>query len=246
MAATKPVSLIGAGKMVVDPGWSARRHEHPLVEMMVISGGRLAIELGGARIEAGPGDVVMYAPGTPHAERAVGGDRCDFAFLLFEGAPSASLPLVHDGDGRVRRLFDWLLEAQSSGYERRGELAGATTVLIACEYDRLCLRHEPGLAEHVREFLRKRLADPLTVEDIARHARMSRAHFIRTYKLATGRTPMQELRALRLDAARDLIMATDLPLKTVAARVGLGDEQHLSHVFQRVLRVAPGYFRRSR
>ncbi len=232
--------------MVVDPGWAARRHDHPFVEMMAVSGGRLSVDLGGQRLEAGPGDVVMYPVRTPHDERAVGGDRCDFSFLLLDGAPNGALPLVHDGDGRIRRLFTWLMEAQSSGYERRGDLASATAALLVCEYDRICLRHEPGLADHVREFMRRRLAEPLTVEDIARHARMSRAHFIRTYKRATGRTPMQELRALRLDAARDLIMGSDLPLKTIAARVGFGDEQHLSHVFQRVLRVPPGYFRRSR
>jgi AraC-like DNA-binding protein/mannose-6-phosphate isomerase-like protein (cupin superfamily) len=241
----KDLSLLGVGRMVVEPSWSATRHSHPFVEMMVINGGALAVRLDGVEHRAGVGDVLAYPPHAPHDERALGSST-DFAFFAFRSPGVDLRPVVHDHDGRLRVLASWLLQEQASGHERRAELLDAILALIIVEYARLCRRREPTLADAVRAFLSERLAQPLTVEDIARSAHMSRAHFIRSYKRDTGRTPMAELRTLRVEAARELIITTDLPLKAIADRVGLGDEYHLSHVFRRVLRVSPGYFRRRR
>jgi transcriptional regulator GlxA family with amidase domain len=61
----------------------------------------------------------------------------------------------------------------------------------------------------------------------------------------TGLTPMEDLRQLRLEAARDLLLTTDLPLKAIAPRTGLGDEYHLSRLFRRAFGIAPGALRRN-
>ena len=241
----KTLSLLHAGRLTVDPSWAAARHSHPFTEMMVVHGGRLLVRLGEAEVEAGPGDVLHYPPDLAHDERVIGGDGADFSFFALRGGPDGGPPVLRDASGRMRLLVEWLVREHRAG-DRRGEALDALLVLLLHEYERIRASPTPSLADTVRELLRRRLAEPLTVEDLARAARMSRAHFIRTYNRATGRTPMQELRQLRVETARDLIITTDQPLKAIAVRVGLGDEHHLSHVFRRVLRVAPGYYRRSR
>jgi transcriptional regulator GlxA family with amidase domain len=75
---------------------------------------------------------------------------------------------------------------------------------------------------------------------------MSKFHFSRRYRQLTGLTPMEDLRQLRLEAARDLLLTTDLPLKAIAPRTGLGDEYHLSRLFRRAFGIAPGELRRHR
>ncbi|MBA3709346.1 MAG: helix-turn-helix transcriptional regulator [Planctomycetes bacterium] len=241
---TKPLSLLSVGRMVVDASWAAARHSHPFIEMMVINGGALEVRLGEQTLRARTGDVLLYPPGIAHAEHACDGASVDFAFFAYRGEPKTMSPLVHDSAGRMRLLAAWLEQERSTAYDRRTELLDAILVLLIAEYDRLCVRREPTLADAIRAFLREHLAEALTVDDLAAHAHMSRAHFIRTYKRAAGRTPMDELRVMRVEAARDLIITSDLPLKTIADRVGLGDEQHLSHVFRRLMRVAPGYYRK--
>jgi AraC-like DNA-binding protein len=234
-----------AGHLKVDPSWSMRRHDHAVYEMMVMHGGRLAVEIGGEQLHAGPGDVLLYAPHIPHQERVEGGEDADFSFFGFWADAAPARPLAPDVDGRMRLLVSWLLQEESVPYRRTGLLDSILSLMLL-EYERLCARRESTLAERVRAFLEKRLDGPVEIDDIARAARMSRAHFMRSYKRETGRTPMQELRALRLARARELILTTALPLRAVAERVGMADEQHLSHVFRRVLGVPPGYFRRGR
>jgi AraC family transcriptional regulator len=66
---------------------------------------------------------------------------------------------------------------------------------------------------------------------LAHVAGLSKFHFIRAYTAQAGLTPMADVRAIRLDAARHLILTTDLPLKVIAPQVGLASEFHLSRLF---------------
>jgi transcriptional regulator GlxA family with amidase domain len=95
-----------------------------------------------------------------------------------------------------------------------------------------------------RTYFREHLDQPLTVDDVARHVGMSRSHFTRRYKQLTGVTPWDDLLRLRVEATRNLLITTQLPLRAIAAMVGFSDEYHLSRVFRRYQLVAPGYYRK--
>ncbi len=100
--------------------------------------------------------------------------------------------------------------------------------------------------EHVREHLRTNFTDPLSLDDVARYAGMSRFAFVRKFKRLCGRTPMEELRQIRLHEARNLILSCDLPMKMIAAKVGIGDEYQLSKLFRRYFGIAPRDMRNSK
>jgi transcriptional regulator GlxA family with amidase domain len=103
----------------------------------------------------------------------------------------------------------------------------------------LIARPQDAWLEHVRKNLQTRFADPLSLDDVARHAGMSRFAFVRKFKRLCGRTPMGELRQIRLHEARNLILSSDLPLKTIAAKVGIGYEYQLSKLFRRHFGISP-------
>jgi mannose-6-phosphate isomerase-like protein (cupin superfamily) len=55
------------------PGWSAALHRHPTYdETHIICEGRYACELGGERLELGPGDMMFAPKGIPHSIKNVG------------------------------------------------------------------------------------------------------------------------------------------------------------------------------
>jgi quercetin dioxygenase-like cupin family protein len=49
-----------------DPGQGPRLHSHPYDETWVVIDGNLTFHSGEERLNAGPGDVVIVPPGTPH------------------------------------------------------------------------------------------------------------------------------------------------------------------------------------
>lgn len=87
------------------------------------------------------------------------------------------------------------------------------------------------------------LRNPLTVERLAEQAGMSPRTFARAYAAKHGRTPAKTVEAMRLEAACRLLEETVLPLKSIAAHTGHGDEQNLRRVFQRQLAISPTQYR---
>jgi transcriptional regulator GlxA family with amidase domain len=73
---------------------------------------------------------------------------------------------------------------------------------------------------------------PFTLEGLAEIAGMSRAAFAERFKQAFERTPMEFLRDVRLRLAARLLTTSDLPVKTVAGRVGFASRSHFSRAFK--------------
>ncbi len=83
------------------------------------------------------------------------------------------------------------------------------------------------------------LSSDLSVPRLAEYACMAPRTFARTYLQKVGRTPAKTVEQMRLEAACRALEETDLPLKTIAARSGYGDEQTLRRAFQRQLGTNP-------
>ncbi len=235
--------FISAGRMAVRPDWAPLRHSHPFTEVMVMLAGTLRVVIGETTVVASAGEVLHYPPEAPHLERVVGEKASEFVFFSFRTPLRTGSLVLADARGRMRMLGGWLVEEVSATHAMRGMLLESLLASLVIELEVSSTHAKPTMADAVRTFIQGALAEPLCAEDLARVAHMSRAHFIRSYKQLTGRTPMEDLRRIRVEAARDLIITTDLPLKAVAIRVGLRDEHHLSHVFRRLIGVAPGHFR---
>jgi len=90
-----------------------------------------------------------------------------------------------------------------------------------------------------------RLADPLSVADLAEHAHLAPRTFARNFVAETGCTPLQWLNAARVDRARELLETRDWGTDRIAAAVGLGTATNLRVHFRRLVGVAPGDYRAS-
>ncbi|KZB79157.1 AraC family transcriptional regulator [Amycolatopsis regifaucium] len=93
--------------------------------------------------------------------------------------------------------------------------------------------------------MRERLADPLSLADIAGGVHLSVYHFIRVFKEKTGETPHRFLARLRLEEAQRLLRDTDLSVARIARRCGFATPGALSAAFLRHTGVRPSDYRNS-
>ena len=93
----------------------------------------------------------------------------------------------------------------------------------------------------VLDHLRARLAERVTLEELAAVAGLSPFHFQRQFKRAHHATPQQMLMAMRLFDAKRRLAAGDAPAD-VAAAVGLADQAHLTRAFARRYGVTPARY----
>ncbi len=238
----------GIGRHRQEGAWHMARQSHSAWEMIVISSGAEEALLDGARRERFfAGDLIIFRPGQSHEEWSLPEFGALDSFFLscdwsgFEGP----LPLsVKDVKGRLRLLAQWLNDERVDGAEGAARQRELFFEAFLIEVKRLARRSPGGLLEESRARMKTRLDARWTLESLARSAGMSKFHFLRKYKEASGLTPMEELRSIRAHAARDMILTSRLPLKSIADICGLGGETGLSRTFKRVFGCAPGSLRK--
>jgi mannose-6-phosphate isomerase-like protein (cupin superfamily) len=59
------------------PGAGPDLHRHPYSETWIVRGGKARITADGEDLEAGPGDIIVVTPETPHKFKNIGTDRLD-------------------------------------------------------------------------------------------------------------------------------------------------------------------------
>ncbi|MEV6299587.1 helix-turn-helix domain-containing protein [Actinoplanes sp. NPDC051861] len=96
-----------------------------------------------------------------------------------------------------------------------------------------------------RTWVLERLAEPVTLEEMAGHARMSVRTFTRRFRDETGLSPRQWLLRRRVEHARILLESTDLGVEAVARRSGLGSATALRQHLHATIGVAPSAYRRT-
>lgn len=96
----------------------------------------------------------------------------------------------------------------------------------------------------VTDFIETNIGRQITVAELADVAAMSRFHFTRSFKLSFGVSPLHYLAHRRVDSAKQLLLEGAAPLIDIAALTGFCSQAHMTTVFQRVLGVTPGEYRR--
>jgi AraC family transcriptional regulator len=107
--------------------------------------------------------------------------------------------------------------------------------------------HLGGLPKHklrrVTEFIEENLEHDLTLAEIAEIAELSPFHFARSFKQATGSTPIQFLTQRRIDLAKRLLAESELPIVDVGLRAGFKNQSHFTTLFRKTTAMTPKAYR---
>jgi len=95
------------------------------------------------------------------------------------------------------------------------------------------------------DFIDHNFREPLTLEQVAREAGMSKYHFCRMFKKFTGLTFGEFLHRCRVAHASDLLRDPRRSVTDIYLEVGFKDMSHFSRVFRRVTGQLPSSYRRS-
>lgn len=161
--------------------------------------------------------------------------RFGYIFDLGDNSPAATVLLeIHqntqpggasDAYALSGRIYQLLMELYRGAEPDRRDLPPAVTqacALVESQYDRT----------------------DMGVEAMAAAAGYSRYHFSRLFRQHIGVPPHEYLLQVRMQQARNLLTATDLPIKQIGQMVGFGDYAYFCNSFRRRLGMPPGAVRR--
>jgi sigma-54 dependent transcriptional regulator, acetoin dehydrogenase operon transcriptional activator AcoR len=161
------------------------------------------------------------------------------------GPRVSALDLREHGSDGVSPLPEWLraewMEPILAGEERIG------TVVHLRDIARYAISRDDGLPRYklrrVIEFVDANIGGPISLDDLARAADMSRYHFHRQFKKSLGMTPHDYILHNRIERAKSLLIGSTLPLIDVARDVGFVDQSHFTSTFRRLTSMTPRHFR---
>ena len=95
-----------------------------------------------------------------------------------------------------------------------------------------------------RSIIRDRAKDGITVDMLVDELNISRSTFEKFFIALTGHSPAQEIRQVRTDWARELLLTTDLPMTQLAPLIGFKDRRAFIVFFKREAGMTPAAFRK--
>lgn len=94
------------------------------------------------------------------------------------------------------------------------------------------------------KFIEEHACDPIDVHDLVKQAALSRRTLERRFRAAIGRSPHEEIRRVRMERARRLLVETRLSVEHVARASGLASAWDLHAAARKCWGMPPGEFRR--
>ncbi|MEE1751701.1 AraC family transcriptional regulator [Streptomyces sp. SP18CS02] len=243
---------------------SFARHSHEGFVLGAVRHGIEDVVMPEGTIRARPGTVVMINPEVPHAAHAGVPEGWSYATLypssqLVAGIAEETTTLRGTAGFAETIVEDEetarLIRAVHRAAEEGNALAADSVLRVAVA--RLLTRHGRSLparapqaagartAALAKDLLQERMADPPSLEQLARELGVGPFALLRAFKAAYGMPPHTWLTNARVRSARRLLEAGTPPAEAAAA-VGFTDQPHLNRHFTRIVGVPPGAYQRER
>jgi AraC family transcriptional regulator len=105
----------------------------------------------------------------------------------------------------------------------------------------------PGFKlRQITDWMAEHVAEEFNLQRLAARAGLSKFHFIRLFKAATGVSPSRFHLNLRMNAARQLLRETKQSIVTIALDVGYNNPSRFAQLFRRETGLTPSDYRRQR
>lgn len=252
-----PFTVEMAGISYCDGTYRIARQQAAIAVVEYVISGCGTVQEDQVQFRPSAGDVYLLHPNRSHRYAADPADPWTKIWFNIRGPVVDQLLLAY----RLNEI-SWIKDCPQAVYDLFSSfLATARADLPLTEKSGRCalVFHEIVLALHKRmqnadslptetgllmRFIESHLFEPVSLADMARSIYRSKAYTVRLMKRTCGQTPYACLAARRIEAARQLLAGTRLPVKNIAEQLCYADQHYFATVFRRSVGISPRQYRR--
>ena len=260
----------------IDTPEKISRAFHKEIEIKYFYEGNATLLVGSQTIQAKPGDVVIMNPYEVHSTIRFGENKGKYHLIMIDpeffferetNGPILGQMLIWSGIGFCTHIKDDPRLAQiilrtTEEYKNNAPYSQLALRGLMLELFALLLRDYakkreeiPSADENIHRFetvepaiqrIRDRYFEKITADELASLCNVSKCHFCRIFKKATGKTAMQYLTDYRLQIADAILSGPSHSISQIALMCGFEDEGYFCRCYKRKFGSPPGQKRAER
>lgn len=125
------------------------------------------------------------------------------------------------------KVYEWIVAMQANESELEREPERVKPAFLAAE-----------------DFIKRHFSEPLTLEDIANQAGVSKHYLCRLFQKNLGYSPMEFVRRRRIEQAAAALRVTDQAVHRIAAECGFETQSYFGKVFRDYFGMSPLEYRK--
>lgn len=249
--------------------WENELHSHSYWQIISVLKGGGTIRIGEEQFSLTERSTYLIRPYVPHAilrnSPSEQPQMMDLKFTLADGPLAQDAMLLPNrlDDAvfpRFQYYFDRILKESEEklpySYERicmyfglalTGILRSGTTAPAprpAATPEDAPVKSVGGVdIQKVTQFIHQNYASPISLEDLARVAIVSKSTLIQAFKLAFDTTPIKYINRIRLEKAKALLLNTDSSISEISEMVGFQSLHYFSRYFKSNESLSPVEYR---
>lgn len=231
--------------------WGAGVRQQYILHLIISGKGTYTTPHGTFSLQKG--DIFLIRPFTEIEYCADSSDPWEYCWVNFTG-PDADIvlsrtdfthicPVMHKcGDDITNAMMDILAVSGSSEYESIHLTSMLYELLALLVRNSDSSSHDYASSRCVRtalDYIAQNYPLPISVEDIAAAAAVSRTTLFRVFKSELGISPAEFLIEYRIKQAQKLLSATDLSVSAVSRSSGYEDSAYFSRAFKKITGISP-------
>ncbi len=244
-------------------------HTHSAIEVIVPDEGMSVYHLQDEIYRVQPGEILIIPSGWLHDLTEVQGTRRHL--LLFEPNPLTAMrdmpavnamlqqPIYLQEDSDLRRQARELIDQVVDCYFRKEPMWNTQCYSYLLQMYALLGRHylraagpahsaagrsiDPAIMNSAVTYINEHYMDDIFLEDVALFAGFSKYYFSRMFKQFSGVSFTEYLTRKRLNAAADLLVRTNQPVREIARTSGFGSMATFNRIFREYKNCTPTQFR---
>lgn len=267
----QPFKIYYCGRECCEPGHSFGPAIRKQYLIHFILAGRGIFHTAGSTRALELGQVFLIRPGEVTFYQADENEPWTYAWMAFDGDQADDIlakvglgDREYIGSFRNLELTDHLLAQLQNSYEdpTEGELSLSGYFFLIMSnlqgnkaspsnnrLDEVNQLIHPHTYDHrylskARSFMRDNFAYPISIANVARLIGIDRTYLYRIFIHYENRSPKQYLTALRIKAAREMLLETDYSLAEIALSCGFYDASAFCRAFADVEGMPPGQYRK--
>ena len=234
--------------------WLELPHSHTYSEIFYITEGAGSFIVSGIEFNVSKNDILLIAPGETHTE--ISSESLPLSYFVI-GISGVSLtrttlytfPYFLTKDEKQELLFFF----KQCHKEKRNQLFNSdkistqliSTLLLLLEREQKLRIHSTAEKEieKIKAYLDKHYVDTIDLDRLAQKFHISKFYLSHQFKKEFDISPIKYLNYLRINEAKRLLLASDLPITEIAQQTGFTSPSYLTQSFKKEVGLSPSEFR---